>query len=98
MQAEQIKNIYSVTKVAVGIFMISALLFVVFNLFGYVPKIFLTILVLLCFLNACENKHILESTIISNSSIYLVAVNLVICMSYVISIFFLLGRSFVNHL
>ena len=98
MVTEQIKNIYRVSMGLTLFLFISAILFTVFHIFGFVPKMYVFMFGLILFINLYSYRHILGSDIISNSSMFLIATTLFANAFYILFVSFMSGRYFISHL
>ncbi len=98
MTIVQIKNIYRVSMGLTLFLFISAMLFTVFHMFGFVPKMYVFMFGLIFFINLYSYGRILSADIISNSSMFLIAATLLVNAFYILFVSFLSGRYFISHL
>lgn len=98
MKTELIKSMYKVLMVLFLVLLISTMILSFCHLYGYMPKVFMGVFVLIGFINLYEYKEITEKKELSVLPMVLIATTLVVCIGYVTWLFFMFGREFVRLL
>lgn len=98
MQVSLIKHIYRIEITLIVILFFAVTLLYRFRLFENMLNIPIVCLGIISISNLCIYKNVLEEDSLSTPSVYLIAANTVVCLSYVLCLFFLLGRYFIRYL